>query len=1136
MAAETQLFLTKCRRLLLWSPACINIRKAKRDDEKADSEPTLISMGSKIEGILEIDISDWCDVIDERFLLEITRNCKQVCLTMSQVDAVSLHADLLGWIIKHISPKLLELTVQDCRGLTWSNHVKRILEAADAVETVNLQRNPWVDDFVVDQLSTKFAKTLRAIDLENTKITDNALHNIGKRCQIVRNVTLNCCPKVTDKGLEQLCKKTHLSNINICHNLNITDAGIEKLISASNHLHSVRLTNCPRLTDSAMEAMYEAIAAWGKRRNTKSLTLEILELRDNPIITFQALVFLSTAVPNLVTLDLRDCANIDLTHGMHEMERMRYIEHIYLGPSNHPLNADSFLQSMLFHAANLKTLHLVGIGNMGDDDVAELISGTLLLTDLCIEGMDVGTHVIEAICSNIPNITKLAVIGSKMLADMEIRCVASICLFLTELTISSCPLIGDSAFSRCVGLKRLKRLIIGHCHPKALAGGFLAFLTTCPLDFLSLDGFNFKPTSCFKLLSMTTANALETIRLLNFKTLGVDDVTMLLRTFINCSLLDLTGSVRGDLMGALPSLRHSHPFMAYLNDGEFVGYSENVKSRGNHVRFRYMQMLLRKYYAARKIQRARRGFVKWRLEMMEQQRQAREAYRIKCVKKIQSIFRMCLAKIRLTPKLNAGRMIVRGARRFLKSRFHRKIVKAKNHYNKRLKRNLIALLQCHTDLSQSDLSNRTARVFPRLQFLNRKKTYTYFKEQENIVREDKLYQKSLVLWEGHLLKLKLNKWKKLRGETKAKRLKLAKIFLVVAELHTQNSFRQLTNLAMARHFYLYRRMVQVWICFADDLIRSRNAELLVPKAESHFQYSFFHRCVRLCFKSIIYYIETKRIKARAIALAMDGRFHWLRFNGLRHTYEERIRMQRIKMNRATALAGYFTYYAKMILQNRLPINIWYENRMRMLKSKTLIWWADYKVDYYFHNMMFNCLRFKYWREMEYLADKLMAKIYGKEYFAKWVWFKTNNQALGDILFRNYCLKVARKCIASLKEHVKGGREYKEMVKVQLAAAASRYSSEPEEDPAVAAARVMEILVKGAKLLQAIVRGNAGRKVASARRVEVMFATQVLQNFARRGLALLKCKLLRRRKLIILLTSCQVHLHAKFMPAIKKYIY
>lgn len=1127
MAAATEEFLTKCRRLLLWSPACINVRRPKEGEASAagatsgagstttapsssSSSSKLISVGSRIEGILEIDISDWCDVLDESFLVEVTRDCRQICLTMAHVDGVSLHPGLLGWIIKYISPKLLELTVQDCRGLTWTNHVKRILEAAGAVETINLQRNPWVDDFVVDQISTKFAKSLRAIDLENTKVTDNALHNLGKRCQNVRNVTLNCCPKVTDTGLEHLCKKVHLSNINICHNLNITDDGIEKLISASNQLYSVRLTNCPKLTDAAMEAMYEAIAAWGKRRNTKSLTLKILELRDNPLITFQALVFLSTAVPNLVTLDLRDCTNIDLSQGMHEMERMRYIENIYLGPSNHPLHADAFLQSMLFHAANLKTLHLVGIGNMDDDDLAELISGTLLLTDLYIEGMDLGTHAVEAICSNIPNITKLVIIGSKILGDMELRCVASICLFLVELTVSSCPLVGDAAFSRCVGLKRLKRLAVGRCHPKAMVGGFLGFLTTCPLELLSLDGLNFKPSSYLKLLSPTTRNALEDIRLLNFKAFDVDDVTFLLKNFINCSSLDLTGSARGELLGVLPALRHTHPFLSYVNDGEFVGYSESVISRGRHVRFRHMQKLLRRYYAARKIQKVRRGFVKWRLDMLERQRLAREAYRIMCVAKIQSIFRMCLSRKRVAVQLHAGRRIVRGARRFLICRFHRKIVKAKNHYQARLKRNLIALLQRHKVLSQSILSQKTERLFPRLRFLSRKKTYTYFKEEENNVREENLYRKSLVLWEGHLLQLKLNKWRSLIGETKSKRKKLAKLFSVVAALETQNSYRQLANFAMAFHFHKFRRLVQVWICFADDLIRSRNADLLVPRAESHFKHTFFQRVVRKCFRAIIYFIETKRIKALAIVKAQEGRVRWLRFNGLRYTFEERMRMQRIKKNRTTALAGYFTYYAKMTLQNRLPVNNWFENHLREVKSKVIIWWADYKVDYFFHNMMYNCTRFKYWREMEYLADKLRTRIYGKEYFAKWVWFKLNNQSLGDTLYRRYCLAIARKCFASLLQNIKDGREYKEMVKTQLAEAASRYA-DAEEDPAVAAARVMEILVRGARILQAVIRGIAGRKVASAWRVRVFYATQVLQNFARRGLALLKCKMLRRRR-------------------------
>jgi hypothetical protein len=107
-------------------------------------------------------------------------------------------------------------------------------------------------------------------------VSDHALSFLGKRCPNLRKLMLMCCPNVSDKGLGQMVRKIHLSALHISHNLLITDAGIEKLISASSQLTSIELQNCPNITDRSVEAMYEGITAWGKRRNTKSATLRTL--------------------------------------------------------------------------------------------------------------------------------------------------------------------------------------------------------------------------------------------------------------------------------------------------------------------------------------------------------------------------------------------------------------------------------------------------------------------------------------------------------------------------------------------------------------------------------------------------------------------------------------------------------------------------------------------------------------------------------------------------------------------------------------------------------------------------------------------------------------------------------------------
>ena len=71
--------------------------------------------------------------------------------------------------------------------LSWTN-LKKILEPASCIEYVNLQKNPWVDDSVIEQISKKFGKYLKELNLEYTKITDGALNQIGGRCLNVRTI------------------------------------------------------------------------------------------------------------------------------------------------------------------------------------------------------------------------------------------------------------------------------------------------------------------------------------------------------------------------------------------------------------------------------------------------------------------------------------------------------------------------------------------------------------------------------------------------------------------------------------------------------------------------------------------------------------------------------------------------------------------------------------------------------------------------------------------------------------------------------------------------------------------------------------------------------------------------------------
>jgi len=137
---------------------------------------------------------------------------------------------------------------------------------------------------------------------------------------------------------------------------------IDALMNSAQVLRSLKLVDCPRLTDKVVIAMFESDVVWGKKRNTSTQSVQSLDLRLNPNYTAQMLTFVSTAIPGLKSLDITHCPNIgaisvfllllmyynylwefsliclsyisinkDLTYGMKELETLRKLEDLRIG-------------------------------------------------------------------------------------------------------------------------------------------------------------------------------------------------------------------------------------------------------------------------------------------------------------------------------------------------------------------------------------------------------------------------------------------------------------------------------------------------------------------------------------------------------------------------------------------------------------------------------------------------------------------------------------------------------------------------------------------------------------------------------------------------------------------------------------
>ena len=129
---------------------------------------------------------------------------------------------------------------------------------------------------------------MKHLVLENAnKITDLSMMTLGRKCVNIHTLSLICCASITDTGLSEIGKKIHLTELELSHNVRVTDVSVDAILSSSGSLVKLTIVNCPKLTDRTIGALYEADRSWGKKRNLNSLSMQQLVLRDNYNVTTQ---------------------------------------------------------------------------------------------------------------------------------------------------------------------------------------------------------------------------------------------------------------------------------------------------------------------------------------------------------------------------------------------------------------------------------------------------------------------------------------------------------------------------------------------------------------------------------------------------------------------------------------------------------------------------------------------------------------------------------------------------------------------------------------------------------------------------------------------------------------------------------
>jgi hypothetical protein len=670
------------------------------------------------------------------------------------------------------------------------------------------------------------------------------------------------------------------------------------------------LTNCPKLSDESIGALYEAHAAWGKKRNHRLATLTTLELRDNYNFTTQIFSWISATAKNITSLDLRNCcSDLDLTKGMEQLVSLAGLKMLYLGPTNIVVVMGRFTESLQYHMANLVILYLDSILGMDDQGISDTISFATILEEITLIDMDFGTRTIETLCSVVPNTEKVTLVGSSQLRDADLRCLTKTCKFLSEISIQKCKLITSEGFNRCKPLKELTKLDISYCsnitnsvsnsktkkRSTPIVSNIFLHFESALIETLNMDGVQIKdlvrdlqalPKGCFLSIKNISCKHSPYIQL--------QDVDYIISHFPFLSTLDLTGCPASVIGLLKDSPCHNSLLVVETNSEDFQGYRSSVKNQRRVRHCLAIQSVLRKHIASRRISGLIRAVVKNKLsQIIAKQRHDEillERWRNLQIAKVQGKYRIAVAKQRVFAILQAGRIIVKSMRSiFLKEKERLERAKWRDvmlHYKATFKRRMfLALIERYrASREKYALSEKGRTLEIEMNRKLAKKSFGHIDELYSDIQERVLSEYASSMWQAALLIRVMKSWKRILlpefGSTISTRVKYARALLLALDMSYHNSLRQQKLLNLANFFRHAVLITPAWMCLGDDYRRSRAASLKIPFAEKYFKQVFFLRLSAIAFRAITVYMGWRRAKHKLKARGDERNVRWQQRSGM----------------------------------------------------------------------------------------------------------------------------------------------------------------------------------------------------------------------------------------------------------------
>eukprot|EP01035_Chromulina_nebulosa_P020505 gene20505-26599_t len=1027
-------------------------------------------------------------------------NLWSIVLQLNNVKTVPIR--LRNFIQEYISPKLISINFNSCKDLSWNNEIKRFLSTCYKLETLKILKTPQLDESVMEQFSIRFQKSLVELHLENLPFLNNkAIYEFARRCNGLRKLKLIACPKLSDIGLLEVSKgRIGLQEVVLAHCPLLTDKSVESLLSNCRSLSCLHLIDLPQLTDRSFNALYESVFSWGKRRNTETNQVKDMQIKALPLITRQSLAWLSASCPNLQTLIVTDCSRIQLGVGLPEIVNLTSLKQLTVGPAaTHPKFPDRceklMLSALVGQVGRLESLTLIGLPGVTDEDLAQLLEAANpeILHTLCLRRLRVGTLAIEALCSYTPGIQHLEISDSEVLADIDMRCLASVCRNLVSLSLQRCSRLTDIGFTRCQTLNLLRTLSLREL-PKCSAN-ILRYFPGCLLYSLILDGISFSALDngqeCpFLALNGFNCSSLQELSLRGCTGLALADLTCALEQFPRMRSLNLENCNFNSKL--LVSLIHCNPFLQYVEDEgtEFEGYAlKGEAGQFKFERFWRRQKCHRKWHAVRLIQQFRRRILADREKRKKGNRAGWINLKNEFATKIQCLYRGYKGRATSRRRWRALQKIQNLGQIWRLKRTMQKYLRARRLRHFQLKRALLRRLQMvQAKLAQQECE-QLRFLAEKIIIMNMKRTMRLWREVQTASEERRTGESVSVFRDETRVKVTFRYWTKIMYETKNRNKKLVKVFLTCGDLKCLNSSRQLDLLQKA--ISLHRRVLLLppWRIIAVSALRARAIAAKIPAAIAHYLRRFCERVARLCFNALAQYRLNKKFKREKlrIGLAAYPRLLLTRYMEYRlHPRIAAIEIMRDAMDKTDGIRS--AYMCRLLMSARMvPFTTrCFQGRFRV--KKALIMRKCYLFRSGWRTLCVGMLWSRKIRRLDKIAERARDRRRLVRTFRPWTQLKRIQANRGALLYRKYLLRVCKKCIGALSRHSLAKRELIRKLKTEIEGRVKHTGVN------------LEFVLFQLTRLQAIQRGRMARSKFTEIRISKLYAIQSIQNFVRTCLA------------------------------------